>query len=299
DQRGVSPSNLGAGYVLRRLIRRSVRHGRLIGAQQGFTQRLAETVIKQYSNDYPELNEKKQFILDQLGLEEDKFSKTLERGLNQFKRIVDGAKAISGKDAFILFTTYGFPLEMTKELAKEHNVTVDEKGFEREYANHVKQSRESMQKTFKGGLADAKVETTKLHTATHLLHAALRKVLGDSVQQKGSNITSDRLRFDFSFDRKLTDDEIAKVQELVNKTIQQNIPITKELLSPSDAKKSGALGFFESKYGDTVSVYTVGKFSKEICGGPHVASTGELKKFTITKQEAVGSGVRRIKATVG
>lgn len=298
DPRGVSPSNLGAGYILRRLIRRAVRHGRLINCPEGFTKEISKVIIKQYQDQYKELKNKEKFILDNLEQEEVKFSKSLARGIIEFDKISKGSKKISGKQAFILFTTYGFPLEMTQELAGEKGLTVDKTGFEKEFEEHIQKSKAGADKTFKGGLADAETQTTKLHTATHLLHAALRKVLGNSVQQKGSNITAERLRFDFSFDRKMSEKELTRVQDLVNDVIKKKVVIKKEILPLKKAKKSGALGFFESKYGAEVSVYTIGDHSKELCGGPHVNNTKELGKFKILKEESVAAGVRRIKAVL-
>ena len=300
DQKGIPPSNLGAGYILRRLIRRSVRHGKILGCPDGFTSQVAKVVIKEYKDDYPELEKRESFIVEQLDLEEKKFSKSLERGLREFERIISGSKkSIFGRDAFILFTTYGFPLEMTCELAKERGIEVDEIGCKEEFRKHVEVSKKGADRTFKGGLADTKEETTKLHTATHLLLAALRKVLkNDKINQRGSNITAERLRFDFNFDRKVTDEELKKVEDLVNDTIKKGLEVKKEVMSLKDAKKSGATGIFEEKYGDTVSVYTIGDFSKELCGGPHVKNTKELGRFKIVKEEAIAAGVRRIRAVL-
>ena len=300
DPRGIPPSNLGAGYILRRLIRRAVRHGKLLECQEGFTTEVAKVVIKEYKDDYPELKKKESFICEQLDLEEKKFSRTLERGLREFERITSTSKnKISGRDAFILFTTYGFPLEMTHELANERKIKVDEKGFESEFKKHIEASKKGADKTFKGGLADTEVETTKLHTATHLLLAALRKVLkDDKIHQRGSNITAERLRFDFNFDRKVEADELKKVENLVNDVIKKGIEVKKEVMSLKDAKKSGATGVFEEKYGDEVSVYTIGNFSKELCGGPHTDNTKELGKFKIVKEESISAGVRRIRAVL-
>jgi len=294
---GAVPSNLEQGYVLRRLIRTAIRHGRLLGIEQDFTSEVAEEVIKIYSREYKILTKKRRFILDELKKEEIKFKKTLTLGLKQFEKLIKNKK-ISGKDAFILFSTYGFPLEMTEELAKEHRIKINRKEFEREFMKHQELSRTAMKGRFGSGLADQGVETTRLHTATHLLHSALRKILGDKVQQKGSNITPERLRFDFSFERKLTDSEVKKIEDLVNKQIKRKLKVSSAEMSPSEAKRLGALGFFEHKYGEKISVYTVEGFSKEICTGPHVKNTKELGKFKIIKEESVAAGVRRIKAVL-
>ena len=224
---------------------------------------------------------------------------TLDKGIRNFDKVAKDAKRIDGRSAFLLYQSYGFPIEMILELAKEKGIKVNEKGFEKESKKHQELSRTASKGKFASGLADSGKETTQLHTATHLLHTALRKVLGDSVQQKGSNITPDRLRFDFSFDRKMTDSEKKKVEDLVNGAISKKLDVSSEEMSPKEAKKSGALGFFGEKYGDKVSVYTVKGFSKEICTGPHVKNTSELGKFKIKKEESSSAGVRRIKAVLG
>lgn len=295
---GVVPSNLEQGYVLRRLIRTSIRHGRLLGIEKDFTFDIGDVVIKIYSDEYKELGKKKKFILGELKKEEERFKKTLKSGLRQFEKLINGGK-ISGKDAFILFSSYGFPLEMTEDLAFEHGVKINRRGFEREFKKHQELSRTATKGKFGSGLADQGVGTTRLHTATHLLHAALRMVLGSKVQQKGSNITSERLRFDFSFDRKMTSGEIKKVEDIVNKQIKKKLAVVREEMSPGEAKRLGALGFFEHVYGEKVSVYTIKGFSKEICTGPHVKNTKELGKFKIIKEGSVAAGIRRIKAVLG
>jgi len=294
---GILPSNLEQGYVLRRLIRTAIRHGRLIGIEDDFTSEVAGVVIKIYNGEYGELGKKRKFILDELKEEEDRFRRTLILGLRQFGKLVKKRK-VTGKDAFILFSTYGFPLEMTEDLAREHSIKINRKEFEKEFRRHQELSRTAMKGRFGSGLADQGVETTRLHTATHLLHTALRKILGKKVQQKGSNITSERLRFDFSFDRKMTEKEIKKVEDLVNKQIKKKLKVIREEMSPSEAKRLGALGFFEHVYGEKVSVYTIDKFSKEICTGPHVKNTKELGRFKIIKEESVAAGIRRIKAVL-
>ena len=297
DEIGVIPSNLGQGYVLRRLIRKAIRLGKLIGIQNKFCSRIAEVIIKIYKDEYPELILNKDVIINELNNEEERFSKTLELGLKQFEKIAKG-KEISGKDAFLLFSSYGFPFEMTEELAKENKLKINKKEFDEEFKKHQELSRTATEGIFKGGLADASYENAKLHTATHLLHAALRKIVGEKVQQKGSNITPERLRFDFSFDRKLTDEEIKKVESLVNEKIKEELSVVKKISSPEEAKAEGALAFFGHKYGDKVSVYDIKGFSKEICMGPHVENTKELGRFKIVKEEAVAAGVRRIKAVL-
>lgn len=299
---GILPSNNEQGYVLRRLIRRAIRHGRNIGITH-FTREIAEVVFKIY-DDYEVLNKNKQKIISELEKEEIKFLETLEKGIREFEKMTKGLKLneLSGKNAFLLYQSYGFPLEITLELAKEENIKVNEKEFNKELEIHQNLSRTATEGKFKSGLADSGEETTKLHTATHLLHAALRKVLNKDVGQKGSNITSERLRFDFSFDRKLTEQELKETEKLVNEAIKNKLDVKRDEMSPEQAKKCRALGFFEHKYGDIVSVYTVGDkkdfFSKEICTGPHVNNTGELGKFKIIKEEASSAGVRRIKAVL-
>ena len=296
DQKSIAPSNIEQGYVLRRLIRRAIRHGRTIGIMNHFTFIIAEIIIKHYAKYYPELEENQAFIKEQLTAEEERFTQTLEKGLKEFAKL---AKTdISGHDAFILFATYGFPLEMTLELAAEKGIKVDAKGFEAEFAKHQELSRTASAGKFKGGLADHSTETTKLHTATHLLLAALRQVLGNHVFQKGSNITADRLRLDFSHPDKVTPEQIKQVEDLVNDQIAKSTSVTWQEISIEEAKEQGAMGVFEHKYADRVKVYTIGNFSKEICGGPHVDNVSELGHFKITKEEASSSGVRRIKAVV-
>ncbi|MBU1037293.1 alanine--tRNA ligase [Patescibacteria group bacterium] len=308
DEIGIIPSNLDQGYVVRKLIRRAIRHARKIDLPLGvdLTTPLVKIVVEQFKDIYPEVLKNKQRIIDELNKEEDCFEKTLEKGLKEFKRLsLD--KEISGKESFDLYATYGFPLEMTKELAKEQGVVVDEQGFLKEFKKHQELSRTASAGMFKGGLADDSEIVTKYHTVTHLLHQALRDVLGDQVGQKGSNITAERLRFDFSHSQKLTEAELKKVEEIVNQKIKENLPITFKEASIEEAKKSGAIGLFSEKYGKKVKVYSIGDpsaastssgspFSREICGGPHVTHTGELGHFKIIKEEASSAGVRRIKA---
>lgn len=297
DPRGVTPSNIGQGYVVRRLIRRAIREARRLGITAPFLLQTATAVIDLYSGHYTELKDNREHILNVMTLEEEKFTKTLEKGLKEFERMM-ADHLINGEEAFILFSSYGFPLELTQELVGERGGNLDVAAFTEEFKKHQELSRTASAGMFKGGLADASVETTRLHTATHLLQAALRQVLGSHVAQKGSNITVERLRFDFVHPQKMTADEIQRVEELVNQAIKHDLEVTRQEMSPQQAKEQGAIGLFEQKYGEKVSMYTVGNFSKEICGGPHVTHTGELGVFKIIKEEAVSSGVRRIKATL-
>jgi len=291
---GIIPSNTEQGYVLRKLIRRAIRYGRLLNIKN-FTKKVAEPVFKIY-NDYSHLKSNKRKILEELEKEENHFLKTLEKGLNIFNKFAKN-KTITCKDAFLLYQSYGFPIEMTKELAKEKKLKIDEKGFEKECQIHQELSRTATQGKFKSGLADNSEKTTKLHTATHLLLQALKIVLKDnSIEQRGSNITPERLRFDFTFERKLIPEEIKKIENLVNSQIQNSCEIIREEMSPEKAKKQGACGIFNKKYGNIVSVYSIGNFSKEICSGPHVKNTCEIGHFKIKKEESSSSGIRRIKA---
>jgi len=359
DPRGISPSNVGQGYILRRLIRRAVRYGMGIGLGEGFTCEIAKVIINQYKEVYPELEQNGAFVLEQLALEEGRFARTLKQGEKEFEKLLNNIRRVSdamdrilndntlaaaqeavnckilrpspdmvpaieavkagdiekvkeecaaikarlsvidGRNAFKLYDTFGFPLELTKELAAENGLTVDEEDFAKRFEQHQATSRSGAEQIFKGGLADHSEQTTCLHTATHLLQAALRKVLGDEVHQKGSNITAERLRFDFTFGRKVTKEELDEVEKLVNEAIAAKVPVTMEEMSVAEAKAQGAMGLFESKYGEVVRVYTMGEYSKEICGGPHAENTGDLVSFKIKKEEASSAGVRRIKATIG
>ncbi len=359
DDRGVSPSNTDQGYILRRLIRRAVRYGMRLGMPDGFTAQVAQVIINQYKDVYPELERNMSFVTEQLQLEEGRFARTLRQGEKEFEKvygnmqqlraildsilsaedkvataqklaetkrlrpstdmqpILEAAKAgdaaalteavnarlstltvLDGRSAFKLYDTYGFPIEMTLELAAEKGLTVDEADFAERFKKHQELSHQGADQKFKGGLADHSVETARLHTATHLLHAALRKVLGDEVAQKGSNITAERLRFDFSFGRKMTAEELAKVEQLVNEAIAAKAPVICEEMTVPEAKAKGAIGLFESKYGDRVRTYKMGDFSFEICGGPHAENTGDLGSFKILKEESSSAGVRRIKAVI-
>jgi len=359
DDRGVTPSNVDQGYVLRRLIRRSVRHGMKLEMPAGFTAELAKVIVNQYRDVYPELVRNEAHIVEQLLLEEERFQKTIKNGMKEFDKVVftinrlssavkpvidsctaetreaaakalpprpeyqeliaelkegtdeqkliadcaafiESLKLIDGGKVFKLYDTYGFPIEITMELAAENGLSVDENDFNERFKQHQEKSHAGAEAKFACGLADHQEETVKLHTATHLLHAALRRVLNDdSVAQKGSNITTERLRFDFSFSRKMTPEEVQQTEDLVNEYIKAAVPITCEEMTVDEAKAQGAIGLFESKYGERVKVYTMGEFSKEICGGPHAANTGDLVSFRILKEESSSAGVRRIKAVVG
>lgn len=300
DTRGIAPSNVDQGYVLRRLIRRAVRFGRQIGLPTGSLSEIAKCYIEKYKLSYPELNDNAERIIDELNKEEEKFSKTLADGLKEFNKVISHIQGnvFPGKTAFRLYDTFGFPLEITAELAREKGFTVDEEGYKAADEAHREKSSVGSEQKFKGGLADTSEATARLHTATHLMQAALKKVLGPSVSQKGSNITVERLRFDFNFDRPMTKEEIAEVEKLVNEAIQADVPVTMEEMTVEEAKNSGAVGVFDSKYGDEVKVYTMGEYSKEICGGPHAHHTGELGKFRIVKEQSSSAGVRRIKAVL-
>ncbi len=299
DPVGVVPSNVDQGYVLRRLIRRAVRMANSLGMPKGSIAEIAKVYIDVYKDVYPELTQNHDKIIDELNKEEDKFSKTLVAGEKEFTKVISHIQGnvVPGGTAFKLYDTFGFPIEMTEELAAENGYTVDVEGFKQKFAEHQAKSHAGSEQRFKGGMAEGGgIETTYLHTATHLLQAALRKVLGDEVKQKGSNITPERLRFDFSFSRPMTAEEIAETQRLVNDAIQRDLPITCEEMPVEEARKTGAIGLFGDKYGEVVKVYTMGDFSKEICGGPHAEHTGQLGHFVIQKEQSSSSGVRRIKA---
>lgn len=299
DPVGVVPSNVDQGYVLRRLIRRAVRMANSLGMPKGSIAEIAKVYIDVYKDVYPELTQNHDKIIDELNKEEDKFSKTLVAGEKEFTKVISHIQGnvVPGGTAFKLYDTFGFPIEMTEELAAENGYTVDVEGFKQKFAEHQAKSHAGSEQRFKGGMAEGGgIETTYLHTATHLLQAALRKVLGDEVKQKGSNITPERLRFDFSFGRPMTAEEIAETQRLVNDAIQRDLPITCEEMPVEEARKTGAIGLFGDKYGEVVKVYTMGDFSKEICGGPHAEHTGQLGHFVIQKEQSSSSGVRRIKA---
>ena len=301
DERGVAPSNVDQGYVLRRYIRRSLRHLRLLGmdlSKMNACEEIAKVIIELFQADYPVLHDRRTFIIEELRREEEKFQRTLDKGLKEFDRIAKLGK-IGAQQAFLLYQSYGFPIEVIQELAQEKHMRVDAEAFQKEYEKHQELSRRGAEQHFKGGLADASDATVKLHTATHLLGEALRRVLKNpSIRQKGSNITTERLRYDFNFDRKLTAEEIRGVEAEVNKHIKEHLDVQRHEMTLHEALHSGAQSEFGTRYPDQVSVYTVGSFSKEICGGPHVANTKELGRFKILKEEAVSAGVRRIKATL-
>lgn len=305
DNKGVVPSNTGQGYIVRRLIRRAIRYGKQLGINElSWTKEIAKIVAHDYGDVYPELIKNVNFIIEQLTEEEIKFRKTLELGLKEFEKIHTKNK-IDGQIVFNLYQTYGFPIEMTEELAKEKRLKIDNEGFKKATEKHQNLSRTASAGMFKGGLADASEETTKLHTAAHLMLAALRIVLGNHVMQKGSNISSDRLRFDFSHAEKMTVEQIKQVEDIVNNIISKKFTVNCQEMTLDEAKAENAMGVFESKYGEKVKVYTIKSsisskppFSKEICGGPHVNNTNELGSFKIQKEESSSAGVRRIKAVL-
>ena len=315
DEKGVVPSNVGQGYILRRIIRRTIRHMKTLGIEPGHLGDVSNTYIEYFAEDYPELIENKDKIISELNKEEEKFLKTIEAGTKEFEKVVNGIerknqfmkqsnpdyveeKTINGKSAFRLFDTFGFPIEMTIEMAAERGLIVDKEGFDEAFKQHQELARSTSAGAFKGGLADGSEETVRLHTACHLLLAALRKMFGAGIEQKGSNITSERLRFDFNFDRKLTDEEVKEVEEFVNDAINKSIPVERVELSFKEAKAQGGYGIHKADENEMVSVYKIGDVDFQICGGPHVNNTSELKNFKIAKQEAVSSGVRRIKAVI-
>ena len=309
---GVAPANKDQGYILRRLVRRAIRHARKLGIESvKLVAPIVDEIIASLGEAYPKLVDKKADIVTGLETEAAKFEKTLAQGLKEFQKVWEAKHAVSGEDAFNLYQSFGFPLEVTQELAAEQGQQVDRDVFASEFKKHQDLSRAGSEQKFAGGLADHSVETTKLHTATHLLHQALRDVLGDHVAQKGSNITAERLRFDFVHDTKVTPEQIAAVQKIVDDVIGRNLPVHFEMLTVDEAKARGAIGLFGDKYatvGDKVKVYFMGDpstssgqsyFSIEICGGPHVDKTGDLGGLKIVKEEAVSAGVRRIKAVLG
>jgi alanyl-tRNA synthetase len=304
DPYGVAPSNTDQGYVLRRLIRRAIRYGKKMGIEKAFTAEIAQIYINYYKDVYPELDQFKEKIVNELTKEEEQFSKTLIQGEKEFEKLLPNLMKgsnpmLPGRVAFKLYDTYGFPIEMTQELAEENGISVDMEGYKKAFEKHQELSRAGAEKKFSGGLADHSEQAMKLHTATHLLHEALRKVLGDHVQQKGSNITVDRLRFDFSHPEKMTDEQKQEVEDIVNEQIKKELDITCEEMSLEEARAQGAMGLFESKYGETVKVYKIGGFSTEVCGGPHVKNTRDLISFKIKKEKSSSAGIRRIKAILG
>ena len=307
DQKGVSPSNLGAGYVLRRLIRRAVREGMKLGIDKAFLAEIADAVIENFKCAYPELEQNAQKVKSELTQEEAKFRDALKNGEKEFQKMLPNLmknpkKEVSGKVAFRLFDTFGFPLELTMELAAENGFTVDTEGFKEAERKHKEASKSLDAGAAKGGLAEQSDVTTKYHTATHLLQQALINVLGEQVAQKGSNINNERMRFDFTFERPMTKEEIQQVQDMVNEQIKADLPVTMEIMSLDKAKAEGARALFTNKYGEDVKVYTIGTkdkwFSKEVCGGPHVQHTAQIGDFKIEKEQSSSAGVRRIRATI-
>ena len=299
---GVTPSKMGQGYILRRLIRRASRYMSKLGIENACMKEIAEVVVSEYSKAYPELQRNSEFIYTNISSEEEKFRKTLTKGLRRFNEVIANNKpgdVLDGKAVFQLYDTFGFPIELTQELAAEQGMKVDIEDFEGRFKNHQQNSRAGADQQFKGGLADHAVETTKLHTATHLLNAALRVHVSPDIQQKGSNITAERLRFDFNLDRKCTPEELKAVEKYVNDAIKAAIPVVCEEMPIEQARERNAIGVFGDKYGEMVKVYTIGDVSCEICGGPHVSNTSELQGFKIKKEESSAAGVRRIKAVVG
>lgn len=301
---GITPGKVDQPYVLRRLIRRAIREGRKLGINDAFTSKIADAVIEEFGDVYPELRDRAAVIREELDREEKQFAVTLEKGTHEFQKLIDRVpahiekKIISGKNAFNLYETYGFPIELTIEMAQEKGFQVDRAGYDAAFAKHQEMSRAGAEQKFKGGLADSSEATAALHSATHLLQAALRKVLGTHVEQRGSNITAERLRFDFSHEDKMTPEQLKQVEDLVNDAISRDLPIVCEEMDVETAKNSGAMGLFENKYDAKVKVYTMGDVSKEICGGPHASRTGELGRFKIKKEESSSRGVRRIKAVL-
>ena len=300
DPAGIKPSNTDQGYILRRLIRRAIRHARNlnIDINSDWDMKIAKIILKKYQPYYQELIDNEAAVFDNLNSEKKKFSRTLEKGLKEFAKLTEGKTVVDGNTAFHLFDTFGFPLELTCEMAKEKNMTVDIEDYKTRFKAHQELSRTASAGKFKGGLAGNSEIETKYHTATHLLNAALKAVIGPTVHQKGSNITDERMRFDFSCDHKLTEEEKKKTEDLVNKWIQEDLPVVCKEMKKEDAIKSGAECMFIEKYPDVVTVYEIGDVSKELCGGPHVKHTGEIGKFKIKKEEASSAGVRRIKAVI-
>ena len=301
DEKGVSPSNVDQGYILRRLLRRAIRFAKKLGIEVGKLSTIAQVIVDEYKEVYPELDVNNERIINEINTEELRFEKTIASGEKEFEKVAHYlvGDTLSGKAAFRLYDTYGFPIEMTIELAQEKGLKVNVEDFNKAFAEHQAKSHAGAEQKFKGGLADNTEATARLHTATHLMHRALKTVLNDeNANQKGSNITEERLRFDFTFPRPMTKEEIAEVERLVNEAIKADVEIVCEEMSVEEAKAQGAVGLFTQKYGEKVKVYTMGKFSKEICGGPHAKRTGELGKFRIVKEQSSSAGVRRIKAVL-
>ena len=302
DPSGIKPSNTDQGYILRRLIRRAIRHAKKLGIDVNSTweEEIAKSIIDKYKKYYKEIEDNRDIVLEVLKNEKTKFNKTLEKGLKEFEKMINNLEGnILNKDlAFKLYDTYGFPIELTVELAREKNIEVDTEGFKEKFKAHQELSRAGSNQKFKGGLAGNSEIETKYHTVTHLLNAALKLVIGPDVHQKGSNITDERMRFDFSCDHKLTDEEKSEAEALVNKWISEGLDVKVEEMSKEEAIKSGAECMFIEKYPDIVTVYSIGDVSRELCGGPHVKNTSEIGTFKIVKEEASSAGVRRIKAII-
>ena len=310
DEKAIKPSNVGQGYILRRFIRRSVNHARKIGLDTKFFNDVVDLYVDYYDYDYEILTKNKETIKTELMVEVEKFNKAIDQGYKEFEKVINGIERhkqfakegevveniISGKAAFRLFDTFGFPIELTKELATERGYEVDVAGFEEANKQHQELSRSASAGAFKGGLADSSYENAKLHTATHIMLAGLKKMFGEQVEQRGSNITPERLRFDFNLDHKMTPEEIAELEVFVNDVISKNIEVTCKEMPLDEARAMGAHGIFDSKYGDKVKIYIIGDVDKQICGGPHAKTTGDLHHFKITKEESSSSGIRRIKA---
>ena len=301
---GVTPGNVDQAYVLRRIIRRAIREAMKLGLNKSFTVAMAQVVIDNYKDVYSELAVNEKIILEEFEREERQFATALNRGTKEFEKLIARVpahierKVISGKNAFDLYETHGFPIELTVEMAAEKGFTVDMEGYQKAFEKHQERSRQGAEQKFKGGLADHSDETARLHTATHMLHKALRIVLGDHVAQKGSNITAERLRFDFSHPDKMTPEQIAEVQKIVNEQIRRELPVICEEMTVDEARAAGAIGLFGDKYGERVKVYSIGDYSKEICGGPHAQNSKDLGEFIIQKEESSSRGVRRIKAII-
>ena len=298
DDRQIGPSNVEQGYIVRRLLRKAIHSADRLNIGTGFMIELTDIVVDMFNDIYKEVERNQEFIIKNLKAEEEKFRKTLTKALRRFDRIFQESNTITGQDAFLLFTSFGLPLEMTRDLAEERGIAIDMEQFTKQFEEHREKSRTATQGKFKGGLADHSEEITKLHTATHLLQTALRKVLGNEVTQNGSNITDERLRFDFTFSRKLTPDEVEQVEKMINDVIAQDIAVEQSFMKYDDAIAKGALAFFKENYGEEVSVYNIGEFSLELCGGPHVESTAVLGKFRIAKQKKIGAGIVRIRAVL-
>jgi len=303
DENAIRPSNLGQGYILRRLIRRCVRHGLKLGIDFNFLAQVADSVIRTYEDAYAELEARRGFIQSELNQEEAQFRKTLKNGNREFYRVLvdlnkDNRKLIPGQMAFHLYDTYGFPIELTQELAEENGIAVDRLGFDEAYREHQEISRKGADKTFRGGLADDSLMSTRYHTATHLLHEALRKVLGEHIAQKGSNITADRLRFDFTHPRPMTEKEKESVEKMINEKIAEDLPVSMKTMTVEQARSINARALFEGKYGEQVKVYRIGDFSIEVCGGPHVESIGGIGVFKIVKEQSISRGIRRVRAVL-